>query len=75
MQILGTGMDTGDTSACVLLFFDQRRFIFNAGEVRRAITFLVFSCIGAYMLCAEFQLSQSLCKPVHYVQDGLCYGS
>ncbi|KAG0614312.1 hypothetical protein M758_6G167300 [Ceratodon purpureus] len=32
VQILGTGMDTGDTSPCVLLFFDQRRFIFNAGE-------------------------------------------
>lgn len=32
VQILGTGMDTGDTATCVLLFFDQRRFIFNAGE-------------------------------------------
>jgi hypothetical protein len=26
-------MDTGDTAPSVLLFFDQRRFIFNAGEV------------------------------------------
>ncbi|KAL3682128.1 hypothetical protein R1sor_000150 [Riccia sorocarpa] len=32
LQILGTGMDTGDTSASVLLFFDKRRIIFNAGE-------------------------------------------
>jgi hypothetical protein len=32
VQILGTGMDTGDTAPSVLLFFDQRRFIFNAGE-------------------------------------------
>lgn len=32
VQILGTGMDTQDTSPCVLLFFDQQRFIFNAGE-------------------------------------------
>lgn len=32
-QILGTGMDTQDTSPSVLLFFDKQRFIFNAGEV------------------------------------------
>ncbi|CAM6105646.1 unnamed protein product [Calypogeia fissa] len=32
VQILGTGMDTGDTSPSVLLFFDKRRIIFNAGE-------------------------------------------
>lgn len=31
-QILGTGMDTQDTSPSVLLFFDRQRFIFNAGE-------------------------------------------
>ncbi|KAL2332351.1 hypothetical protein Fmac_019932 [Flemingia macrophylla] len=31
-QILGTGMDTQDTSPSVLLFFDNQRFIFNAGE-------------------------------------------
>lgn len=32
VQILGTGMDTQDTSSSVLLFFDHQRFIFNAGE-------------------------------------------
>ncbi|PWA65919.1 hypothetical protein CTI12_AA334150 [Artemisia annua] len=32
VQILGTGMDTQDTSSSVLLFFDKQRFIFNAGE-------------------------------------------
>ncbi|KAF6171209.1 hypothetical protein GIB67_001924 [Kingdonia uniflora] len=33
VQILGTGMDTQDTSPSVLLFFDNQRFIFNAGEI------------------------------------------
>ncbi|KAK1265060.1 hypothetical protein QJS04_geneDACA015647 [Acorus gramineus] len=32
-QILGTGMDTQDTSPSVFLFFDKQRFIFNAGEI------------------------------------------
>ncbi|XP_042014427.1 tRNAse Z TRZ4, mitochondrial-like [Salvia splendens] len=32
VQILGTGMDTQDTSPAVLLFLQQQRFIFNAGE-------------------------------------------
>ncbi|XLT03854.1 hypothetical protein HN51_042603 [Arachis hypogaea] len=32
LQILGTGMDTQDTSPSVYLFFDKQRFIFNAGE-------------------------------------------
>ncbi|XP_059640695.1 tRNase Z TRZ3, mitochondrial-like [Cornus florida] len=32
VQIMGTGMDTHDTSPSVLLFFDKQRFIFNAGE-------------------------------------------
>ncbi|MCD7462440.1 hypothetical protein HAX54_048544 [Datura stramonium] len=32
VQILGTGMDTQETSPSVLLFFDNERFIFNAGE-------------------------------------------
>ncbi|CAN4086808.1 unnamed protein product [Withania somnifera] len=32
VQILGTGMDTQDTTPSVLLFFDKQRFIFNAGE-------------------------------------------
>ncbi|CAL2252399.1 unnamed protein product [Prunus armeniaca] len=30
--LLGTGMDTQDTSPSVLLFFDKQRFIFNAVE-------------------------------------------
>lgn len=38
-------MDTGDTSPCVLLFFDQRRFIFNAGEVGEPWIH-DFACIG-----------------------------
>ncbi|KAL6006137.1 hypothetical protein ACLOJK_040183 [Asimina triloba] len=33
VQILGTGMDTQDTSPSILLFFDKQRFIFNAGEI------------------------------------------
>ncbi|KAI5413932.1 tRNAse Z TRZ4, mitochondrial isoform X2 [Lathyrus oleraceus] len=32
VQVLGTGMDTQDTSPAVMLFFDKQRFIFNAGE-------------------------------------------
>ncbi|XP_015697710.1 tRNase Z TRZ3, mitochondrial [Oryza brachyantha] len=32
VQVLGTGMDTQDTSPSILLFFDKQRFIFNAGE-------------------------------------------
>ncbi|XP_060176784.1 tRNAse Z TRZ4, mitochondrial-like isoform X2 [Lycium barbarum] len=32
VQILGTGMDTHETSPSVLLFFNKERFIFNAGE-------------------------------------------
>ncbi|MCO5574137.1 hypothetical protein L7F22_027917 [Adiantum nelumboides] len=31
-QIYGTGFDTGETVATVLLFFDQQRFVFNVGE-------------------------------------------
>ncbi|CAL2252551.1 unnamed protein product [Prunus armeniaca] len=31
-NLLGTGMDTQDTSPSVLLFFDKQRFIFNVGE-------------------------------------------
>ncbi|KAL0712222.1 hypothetical protein Bca4012_019200 [Brassica carinata] len=30
--VLGTGMDTQDTSSSILLFFDKQRFMFNAGE-------------------------------------------
>ncbi|XP_026385349.1 tRNAse Z TRZ4, mitochondrial-like [Papaver somniferum] len=32
VQILGTGLDTQDTSPSICLFFDKQRFIFNAGE-------------------------------------------
>ncbi|KAJ7558868.1 hypothetical protein O6H91_04G059400 [Diphasiastrum complanatum] len=32
LQIIGTGMDTEDTAPSVLLFFDNKRFVFNAGE-------------------------------------------
>ncbi|KAI3913634.1 hypothetical protein MKX01_035830 [Papaver californicum] len=32
VQILGTGLDTQDTSPSILLFFDNQRFLFNAGE-------------------------------------------
>lgn len=32
LQLMGTGMDTQDTSPAVLLFFEKQRFIFNAGE-------------------------------------------
>ena len=31
-QVLGLGMDTGDTTPSVLLFFDNLRFLFNVGE-------------------------------------------
>ncbi|CAL8998079.1 unnamed protein product, partial [Prunus brigantina] len=40
LQLLGTGMDTQDTSLSVLLFFDKQRFIFNVGEVRNSITYI-----------------------------------
>lgn len=33
-QILGTGMDTHDTMPSILLFIDNIRIIFNAGEVK-----------------------------------------
>lgn len=32
VQIMGTGLDTQDTSPSVLLFFDNQRIVFNAGE-------------------------------------------
>ncbi|CAI0423267.1 unnamed protein product [Linum tenue] len=31
--IVGTGMDSQDTSPSVLLFFDEQRFIYSAGEI------------------------------------------
>ncbi|XXG45828.1 hypothetical protein AAC387_Pa02g0805 [Persea americana] len=46
VQILGTGMDTQDTSPSVLLFFDKQRFIFNAGE-------------GLQRFCTEHKLKLS----------------
>lgn len=46
VQILGTGMDTQDTSPSVLLFFDKQRFIFNAGE-------------GLQRFCAEHKIKLS----------------
>eukprot|EP00898_Chlorokybus_atmophyticus_P008267 jgi/Chlat1/8441/Chrsp80S07923 len=32
VQVVGIGGDTGGTSPSVLLFFDQRRYLFNVGE-------------------------------------------
>ncbi|KAJ8452083.1 hypothetical protein Cgig2_016664 [Carnegiea gigantea] len=46
VQVLGTGMDTQDTSPSVLLFFDKKRFIFNAGE-------------GLQRFCAEHKIKLS----------------
>ncbi|XP_057982112.1 tRNAse Z TRZ4, mitochondrial-like isoform X2 [Malania oleifera] len=46
VQILGTGMDTHDTLPSVLLFFDEYRFIFNAGE-------------GLQRFCAEHKIKLS----------------
>ncbi|KAL6547799.1 hypothetical protein OROHE_009504 [Orobanche hederae] len=63
-QILGTGMDTQDTSPSVLLFFDKQRFIFNAGEglqrfctehkIKLLITY--FYPVSARKLLADFQV-------------------
>ncbi|CAL2229629.1 unnamed protein product [Prunus armeniaca] len=44
--LLGTGMDTQDTSPSVLLFFDKQRFIFNAGE-------------GLQRFCSEHKIKSS----------------
>ncbi|CAL8088157.1 unnamed protein product [Prunus armeniaca] len=47
-NLLGTGMDTQDTSPSVLLFFDKQRFKFNAGEVRNSITYIyIWDCNGS----------------------------
>lgn len=46
VQILGTGMDTLDTLPSVLLFFDNFRVIFNAGE-------------GLQRFCAEHKIKLS----------------
>ncbi|XP_047270115.1 tRNAse Z TRZ4, mitochondrial isoform X1 [Capsicum annuum] len=46
VQILGTGMDTQETSPSVLLCFDKERFIFNAGE-------------GLQRFCMEYKIKLS----------------
>ncbi|KAJ0643425.1 putative ribonuclease Z [Helianthus annuus] len=46
VQILGTGMDTQDTSPSVLLFFDNTRIVFNAGE-------------GLQRFCTEHKIKMS----------------
>uniref|UniRef100_A0A3Q7JF54 ribonuclease Z n=1 Tax=Solanum lycopersicum TaxID=4081 RepID=A0A3Q7JF54_SOLLC len=46
VQILGTGMDTQETSPSVLLCFDHERFIFNAGE-------------GLQRFCTEYKIKLS----------------
>ncbi|KAL0319282.1 UNVERIFIED_CONTAM: tRNAse Z TRZ4, mitochondrial [Sesamum angustifolium] len=54
VQILGTGMDTQDTSPSVLLFFDKQRFIFNAGELLTIFVWklILSACSGSGMdLC------------------------
>lgn len=58
LQILGTGMDTQDTSPSVLLFFDKQRFIFNAGEVR----------VAAYLLYEHSLLPK--CDPICFALVG-----
>ena len=53
LQIMGTGMDTQDTSPSVLLFFDKQRFIFNAGEVSIAFKLLTSTMLhgqGMYLI-------------------------
>ncbi|KAF8388935.1 hypothetical protein HHK36_025618 [Tetracentron sinense] len=54
VQILGTGMDTQDTSSSVLLFFDKQRFIFNAGE-------------GLQRFCTEHKIKLS--KIVPFIEE------
>lgn len=66
-QILGTGMDTQDTSPSVLLFFDHQRFIFNAGEVREignSYNFLSFPQHWMCLFCRSWYLSSMtvLCR-------------
>ncbi|CAL2249569.1 unnamed protein product [Prunus armeniaca] len=38
-NLLGTGMDTQDTSPSVLLFFEKQRFIFNVEEILLKLIF------------------------------------
>uniref|UniRef100_A0A803NZ43 ribonuclease Z n=1 Tax=Cannabis sativa TaxID=3483 RepID=A0A803NZ43_CANSA len=51
LQILGNGMDTHDTSPSVLLFFDSKSIIFNAGE-------------GLQRFCTEQKIPLS---KIHYI--------
>ncbi|KAI4331432.1 hypothetical protein MLD38_029622 [Melastoma candidum] len=59
VQILGTGMDTQDTSPSVLLFFDNQRFIFNAGEglqrfcTEHKVKLSKIDCIFLSRVCSE----------------------
>ncbi|KAK6912030.1 tRNase Z endonuclease [Dillenia turbinata] len=55
-QILGTGMDTRDTSPSVLLFFDKQRFIFNAGDVSIGLL-IIFA--GLQRFCTEHKIKLS----------------
>ncbi|KAF7814244.1 tRNase Z TRZ3, mitochondrial-like [Senna tora] len=68
VQILGTGMDTQDTSPSVLLFFDNERFIFNAGEVMfslairnfpERVVFLNIVDTGLQRFCTEHKIKLS----------------
>ncbi|TKY62054.1 Ribonuclease Z [Spatholobus suberectus] len=56
--ILGTGMDTQDTSPSVLLFFDNQRFIFNAEE-------------GLQRFCTEYKIKLS--KIDHLFLSRVCF--
>lgn len=58
LQILGTGMDTQDTSPSVLLFFDHQRFIFNAGEVTPEGT--LFRSFMHWFVWFDFSLIRSI---------------
>ena len=57
LQILGTGMDTQDTSPSVLLFFDRERFIFNAGEVSLVDKQIFFYCLSLVDIFKSFYVS------------------
>ncbi|VVA21333.1 PREDICTED: zinc phosphodiesterase [Prunus dulcis] len=60
VELLGTGMDTQDTSPSVLLFFDKERFIFNAGEYE--------SQLGSHPIASgelgyEIQIREAVVRP------------
>uniref|UniRef100_A0A0V0H780 Putative ovule protein n=1 Tax=Solanum chacoense TaxID=4108 RepID=A0A0V0H780_SOLCH len=56
VQILGTGMDTQDTTPSVLLFFDKQRFIFNAGEVSMLYCRIQIQCVW-HLVSLLFQMT------------------